>query len=122
MDSGRARATRAALIVLVAIVVSPPAPRALAAPACVQPCKQATAECLRARCAGLRHGARRTCVETCRGLGGCARIRTLAYVVTQCHQDRSGMKARQALLVRRGNCEPVTVMAMEAPFLPGADY
>jgi hypothetical protein len=66
------------------------------------------------------HEARRACIDTCRGLGGCAPIRTLAYVVTECRSDSRGI--HQALYVRRGNCAPVLVMDVDlATQLPEED-
>src|SRR5262249_37482148 len=54
--------------------------------------------------------ARHDCLETCRGIGGCAPIRTLAYVVAQCRTDSGGLfSGRQALEIRRGDCDPVVV-------------
>ncbi|HKA28230.1 MAG TPA: hypothetical protein VKH82_02565 [Candidatus Binatia bacterium] len=84
------------------------APAAFAGPRCATPCKEETARCRQTRCGGLDGRARRDCLETCRGIGGCASIRTLSYVVTEC--DTGGKAVRQALRVRRGNCAPVTVM------------
>ncbi len=106
-----ARSNRLALLAAFAVwvVISP----ALAAPHCEKPCKAETAACLRARCAGLAGKDRRACVERCRGLGGCAPIRTLAYVVTECRSDSRAI--HQALHVRRGNCAPATVMDLELP-------
>src|SRR5262245_57517063 len=89
---------------------------AFAEPRCAMPCKEETARCRQTRCAGLDGEARRDCVETCRGIGGCAAIRTLAYVVSECGTDAE--VARQALHVRRGNCAPVTVMDLVATVPP----
>src|SRR5207244_9608029 len=57
---------------------------------------------------------RRECRAACTARSTCtapgARIRTLAYVVTECRQDPQGFfSSRQKLLVRRGNCDPVTL-------------
>jgi hypothetical protein len=56
-----------------------------------------------------------------------ASIRTLAYVVTACRQDPQGLvSVTQKLVIRRGNCDPVTVMEVATPtpvpdpFLPGS--
>lgn len=43
-----------------------------------------------------------------------AAIRTLAYVVNTCRQEAEGFSGSQRLMVRRGNCAPVTIM--EVPF------
>src|SRR5262245_20800475 len=110
MSAHDARSTRLAL--LAALAVAAAAAPAVAA-RCEQPCKTETAACIRAQCAGPAGAARRTCVETCRGIGGCAPIRTLAWVVSECHSG--GQTIRQALRVRRGNCAPVTIMDLELP-------
>jgi hypothetical protein len=58
-------------------------------------------------------------METCRGIGGCAAIRTLAWVVTRCRQDSTGKGfAGQDLLIRRGNCAPKTVVEFAGPSNP----
>src|SRR5262249_37539111 len=91
---------------------------ASAAPAkqpCATSCKQETRTCEQTRCTGLHGSARRSCVETCRGIGGCAPLRTLAYVVTECESDARGARLRQTLEIRRGDCEPVPVMELTAP-------
>ena len=74
-----------------------------------------TAACIRTRCAG-RAGAegRHACVETCRGIGGCAPIGTLAYVWNECRSDARGSTLRRELRIRRGNCAPVTVMTLDS--------
>jgi len=104
------------LPLLAALAVAVVASLAVAAPRCEKPCKAETAACIGTRCAGLDREARRQCIETCRGIGGCAAIRTLAYVVNECRTD--GPIFHQALLVRHGNCAPVTVMDLELPVLP----
>src|SRR5262249_49395343 len=103
---------RLCLFAALAVAASP----AVAAPRCGRPCRARTAACIGARCAGLAGESKRTCVETCRGIGGCAPIRTLAYVVNELRSD--GRDGRQALLVRRGNCAPVTVMELPLPTPP----
>jgi hypothetical protein len=50
-------------------------------------------------------------VDTCRGIGGCARIGTVAYVLTTC----TVAGYRQRLEIRRGNCDPVTVLDFPEP-------
>src|SRR5262245_37616853 len=87
---------------------------------CVRSCKADTARCTVERCQGVHGAARRACRETCRGIGGCASIRTLAYVNTVCHTDASGMSAiHQTPKIRRGNCAPVTVLDLPpGPPLP----
>src|SRR5262245_65054474 len=77
---------RVALPVVLAIGLGPTLTQAR--PRCAKPCKEETARCTKARCAGLVREARRACIETCRGIGGCGPIRTLAYVVTRCGSGR----------------------------------
>jgi len=43
-----------------------------------------------------------------------APIRTLAYAITECRSDAHGLVARQALKIRRGEREPVTVFEVAA--------
>jgi hypothetical protein len=76
---------------------------------CEKPCKTETAACIRDRCTGLAAESRHECNETCRAIGGCAAIRTLAYVWNECRSDASGITVRRELRIRRGNCAPVTV-------------
>src|SRR5262245_58938845 len=45
-----------------------------ALPSCTRTCRLETARCVSTRCVGLRGTARRTCLNTCKGIGGCARI------------------------------------------------
>src|SRR5262249_18509407 len=52
---------------------------------------------------------RHECIETCRRIGGCAAIRTLAYVWNECRSDEHGVTFRRELRIRRGNCAPVTI-------------
>jgi hypothetical protein len=104
------------LSLLAALAVAAIASLAVAAPRCEQPCKAETATCIRSRCGDVEGEARRQCVETCRGIGGCAKIRTLAYVMNECRTD--GPIFHQTLLVRHGNCAPVTVMDLALPVAP----
>jgi hypothetical protein len=108
--------TRGRLTLLVALTFVA-ASWAAATERCEKPCKAQTAACIQTRCAGIDGDARRQCVETCRGSGGCAAIRTLAYVVNECRTD--GPILHQSLRIRRGNCTPVTVMDLELPVLSG---
>jgi cysteine-rich repeat protein len=85
--------------------------------ACHSTCTEQLKACRRTCPAGgqARRECRAACAErsTCTAPG--AAIRTLAYVVTDCSTDpqrRSTLK--QKLLVRRGNCDPVTVMELDA--------
>ena len=103
-----ARATIVPCLLLAALATSVPA-----AQECIRSCKAATVACIEERCTDSDGAARRVCRETCRGIGGCANIRTLAYVETVCRTDPNGMSAiRQTLKIRRGNCAPVTVMEL----------
>src|SRR5262245_15502449 len=90
-------------------------PRAAGAARCPSTCTRQLAECKRACPAGGR--ARRACREACGERSSCtapgARIRTLAYVLTECDEDIAHniyAARRQRLVIRRGNCDPVTVM------------
>jgi hypothetical protein len=111
-----ARSIRFAL--LAALAVAAVASSAAAMSRCEKPCKAETAACIRSRCSRSDGDARRQCSETCRGIGGCAPIRTLAYVVTECRTDSP--VARQKLVVRRGNCAPVPVMELTGVSLADA--
>jgi hypothetical protein len=104
-----ARSIRLPLVTALAVAVV--ASSAVAAPRCEKPCKAETAACIGERCAELGGAARQTCLETCRGIGGCARIGTLAYVVSQC--TVGGF--HQKLQIRQGNCDPVTVLDFPEP-------
>jgi hypothetical protein len=91
---------------------------------CHSTCTQQLAECKRT-CPGggqERRDCRAACAErsTCTAPG--ARIRTLAYVVNECTTDPQGRSSglKQKLLVRRGNCDPVSVMEV-APSAPVPD-
>ena len=109
-----ARSSRLSL--LAAMAAAAVASSAAAAPRCEKACKAETAACIRSRCTGVDRDGRRQCIETCRGIGGCTAIRTLAYVVNECRADSPIF--HQALRVRRGNCAPVTVMDLALPVLP----
>jgi hypothetical protein len=83
--------------------------------ACHSTCTQQLKAC-RQTCPGsgqVRRDCRAACAErsTCTAPG--ARIRTLAYVVTECTIDPQGRSSlKQKLLIRRGNCDPVPVMEL----------
>ena len=89
-----------------------PAP---ATPRCATSCGQDAKACREARCTTLHGLERRTCAEACEGIAGCASLRTLAYVVTECESDARGARLRQTLEIRRGDCDPVPVMELTAP-------
>jgi hypothetical protein len=73
---------------------------------CTMTCRQDTARCVSTRCTGLRGTQRRACLDTCKGIGGCTRIGTLAWVQSTCTEHGY----RQQLQIRRGNCDPITVL------------
>jgi cysteine-rich repeat protein len=96
-----------------------PVPRAECrrAVACHSTCTQQLKACRRTCPASgaARRDCRTACAErsTCTAPG--ARIRTLAYVVSECTTDPQGRSSlKQKLVVRRGNCDPVTVMETDA--------
>jgi hypothetical protein len=101
-------------LVLVAIVgLSFAAQRRGAAATCQSTCTQQLAACKQTCPNGGQ--ARRDCRaafaerSTCTAPG--ARIRTLAYVVTECTTDALGRSSlQQSFLIRRGNGDPVPVM------------
>src|SRR5262249_10052755 len=81
---------------------------------CRGSCAESVAACRRSECGVLDGLARQRCVRACRVRSSCtapgAAIRTVAYVVTECRHDAQGLTTwGQKLLVRRRNCEPVTV-------------
>jgi len=105
---------RLALILVAIVGLSLAAPRGGAAATCQSTCTQQLAAC-KQTCPGGGQG-RRDCRAACAERSTCtapgARIRTLAYVVTECTTDpqkRSSLK--QTLLVRHGNCDAVPVAA-----------
>lgn len=107
---GRIRAILVASWVAIAGLQAP----ALATGAC-----RARAEdfavCIRVRCAGLAPRALRACRRACRP----ARIRTLAYALTECSQtEPSLLSGRIQLFIRRGDCEPVAVAAPSERSVP----
>src|SRR5262249_10995854 len=94
-------------------LVAPLASAASSKQHCGTSCKQETRACEQTRCTGLHGSARRSCLETCKGIGGCAPLRTLAYEVLECDEDSRGIVDAEIpgeiLKVRRGNCDPVTI-------------
>jgi cysteine-rich repeat protein len=91
--------------------------------ACHSTCTEQLKEC-RHTCPA-RGQARRECRAACAERSTCtapgASIRTLAYVMTECTTDRQGRSTlNQKLLVRRGNCDPITVPEVDAG-LPQSD-
>ena len=95
------------------MVLSLAATRGAAAAACHSTCAEQLVECKRT-CPGIGQE-RRDCRDACAERSNCtapgARIRTLAYVVSECTTDAQGRSSfGQKLLIRRGNCAPVRVM------------
>jgi len=85
--------------------------------ACHSTCTQQLKAC-KQTCPGGGQG-RRDCRAACAERSSCtapgARIRTLAYVMTDCTADPQGQSAlSQKLVIRRGNCDPVTVREFAA--------
>src|SRR5262249_4873942 len=107
---------------LVALGMSSPRTAAPAA-ACHSTCTEQLRECKQACASG--GAARRDCRAACAERSNCtapgARIRTLAYVVSECSTDPQGRSSlEQKLLIRRGNCDPVPVMEI-GPSTPVPD-
>jgi hypothetical protein len=82
-------------------------------------CKSTCTEELRACRVQCRGGAnRRECRRRCAKASTCTapgvRGRTGAYVVNECRNDAAGFMLHERLFVRRGNCDPVTIMDLPA--------
>jgi hypothetical protein len=114
---------RLALFLVATVGLSLAATRGSARAACHSTCTAQLAECKRT-CPEVGQ-ARRDCREACAERSTCtapgARIRTLAYVVSECatdQQGRGGSGQKQKLLIRRGNCDPVTVMEVAPSTFP----
>jgi hypothetical protein len=97
------------------ITTTPRFPSTTGAPggdgACNATCRRDIARCIATQCAGV---GRNTCRRRCKP----AAIRTLAYVLSECRVDAAGFVGRQALRIRRGDREPITV-AEFGPFEDG---
>jgi hypothetical protein len=82
---------------------------------CKSTCIDELRSCRRG-CTELRGGERRQCAQHCSDQSTCAApgavFRTIAYVTVACQQDARGFSASEKLVVRRGNCDPVTVMEL----------
>jgi hypothetical protein len=104
-------------LLLAVLLVALAAPLASAAERCARSCHADVAACRRSKCGSERGAARRDCIEKrCRGPLGCpTRIRTLAYVVTRCKARDGRLVGSQELQIRRGDCDPVTVLPLETP-------
>ncbi|HKB40206.1 MAG TPA: hypothetical protein VKD72_27495, partial [Gemmataceae bacterium] len=71
--------------------------------ACNATCQRDVARCMATQCEGV---ARAACRRRCKPPA----IRTLAYVLSECRVDAEGADVvRQALRIRRGDREPITV-------------
>src|SRR5262245_24028832 len=72
---------------------------------CNATCKRDAARCVATQCEGV---GRETCRRRCKP----ARIRTLAYVLSECRNDagRGFSIGHQALRIRRGDREPITLV------------
>src|SRR5437867_3160146 len=76
--------------------------------ACNATCRRDLALCMATQCARVGRAACRTRCKP-------AAIRTLAYVLSECREDAAGFVGHQALRIRRGDREPVTVVEFSAP-------
>ena len=85
--------------------------------ACQSTCTRELRAC-RASCATQQSAARRDCRRRCSEASTCnapgVQGRAGAYVVNECRNDTAGFSLRERLVVRRGNCDPVTVMELPA--------
>src|SRR5262249_50022230 len=100
---------RRALALAITMLASP-----AVASRCPVSCRAEVKACRSAECGGLRGRERHGCVEHCRGRIGCpAHIRTLAYVVTDCHSQGEVLRGGQELIIRRGDCDPVRVLRLD---------
>jgi hypothetical protein len=92
--------------------------RGEAAP-CAPECGRRLAECRSTQCQGLSP---KSCRDRCRALTGCraggARIGVMASVVTKCRTIGDRWTAEQRLEVRRGDCEPTTIMSFQSDIAP----
>src|SRR5262245_14915322 len=104
-------ARRLAALLACACITALAGPLALASPHCTKTCRRETAACTQTQCTGLVGKARRGCLETCRGIGGCTHIGTFAYVVSTCRTHAF----HQQLMIRHGNCDPVRVLDFPEP-------
>ena len=117
MARRRASATTPALV-LFGLIVLLPIRSTLAAPSCAASCVERMAACRAEGCPAATGKDRRHCRDVCRAVTGCAagaaRIRgTIATVVNECRAAGGTYTTRQRLEIRRGDCPPVTVMAVE---------
>ncbi len=103
------RTVLATLLLVAAPILVPPAWGD-----CRIDCQQEARGCVATECATLAGTARRACARACRERTGCLfggpAVRTLAYVLTECHDTGGTLDARQALRVRRGRCPEESVV------------
>src|SRR5262249_22370329 len=97
--------TRISLLLLALLTIPPSV--APATQSCAKSCRQETRACRQTRCTGLHGSARRSCVETCKGIGGCAPLRTLADGGVD--GGSRGGAAEEVLNVPPGSWGPVAV-------------
>src|SRR5262245_4245248 len=102
-------------IIILSVVGLVAAPDATSAAGCPSACTREIRAC-RGRCAAQRGTARRECRASCADASTCnaagVRARTGAYAVVECRNDAAGFSLHERLVVRRGNCDPVTVMEL----------
>src|SRR5262245_44585971 len=98
----RARPGFGLLSALVLILAAPPR----AEGACNATCKRDLERCMATQCEGVSRAA---CRRRCKPVA----IRTLAYVVSECREDAAGAVGHQELRIRRGDQEPITVVAFD---------
>src|SRR5262245_31207055 len=114
---------RLALLLVASVGLSLTAPRGGSGATWQSTCMQQLKACRQPWPGGgqARRDCRATCAErsTCTAAG--ARIRTLAYVMSECTSDPQGRSTlKQKFLIRRGNCDPVPV-AEYGPSAPVPD-
>jgi hypothetical protein len=111
--TARDRATGTLLIALV-LVATLLAAVTHASAACKSTCTEELRAC-REQCRGStdRRGCRQRCADasTC-GTPGTGLKLTGAYPIVECRNDAAGFSIRERLVVRRGNCDAVTVMEL----------
>src|SRR5262245_62102420 len=97
-----AAAARLASSLLLLLLAAPPR----AEGACNATCKRDLERCMATQCEGV---GRLACRRRCKP----AAIRTLAYVQSECREDAAGAVGHQELRIRRGDSQPIPVMALD---------
>src|SRR5262245_48389288 len=109
LDGLRWRWCRVGLAIVGAVVLILASGRAASA-SCYSTCKETLRTC-RAECREQASAARRGCAERCARESACAPpgnpLRTIAYVDVECRSNGTVSSIKEALFVRRGNCDPV---------------